>query len=246
MRFVFTAICVASITFAGLLGLASVWLPAAFADWAWRLFLSDVVILVTTLAVAGVTQRVVAIALALLLPGAAAAQDQITFPTTESAWFVNRDGSCVQNSLGMCGLWQNTPSATYLLWDTEYGARVRGGSYPSRVEQYCDRRGIPAYNVTGETTIAWMKWASKTNRLCAIGCYPAHFQTLLHYNPDPSDKRPWKVKNNWGVSGSDNVTRYNEFSEDEFRKHHYASGRWVVILKTPPPPARPKYVAWWQ
>jgi hypothetical protein len=186
-----------------------------------------------------------AMGLAMLLAGSADAQDQLTFPPKESVWFKNEDGSCVQNSLSMCGLWQNTPQATYLLWDTSYGPRVRGGSYPSRVEKYCDQRRIPAYNVTGSTTFEWMKWASKTNRLCAIGCYSSHFQTLLYFNADPADPRPWKVKNNWGVSGSDNVTRYNEFTDAEFRKHHNASGKWVVILKTPPPPARPKYVAWW-
>lgn len=174
------------------------------------------------------------------------AQDQMNFPPEVAAWFVNVDGSCVQNSISMCGVWQNCPPASTLLWDTEYGRRVRGGSYPSRVESYCDQRKIPVYNVTGEATMDWMKWASKTGRMSAIGCYSNHFQTLLYYNPDPNDPKPWKVKNNWGVSGGDSVRSYNSFTEAEFKKYHLASGRWCVILKTPPPPPTPRYVAWWQ
>jgi hypothetical protein len=146
----------------------------------------------------------------------------------------------------MCGAWQNVPAAAYLLWDTEFGARVRGGSYPSRVEKYCDARQISAYNVTGSSTYDWMKWAGRNGRMCAIGCYSSHFQTLLWVNPDPTDPKPWKVKNNWNVAGNNNIRAYNEFTEAEFRRHHEASGKWVVILKTPPPPVKPKYLAWWQ
>ena len=148
--------------------------------------------------------------------------------------------SCVQCSIGMAGVWQNCPQATTLLWDTEYGPAVRGGSNPSRVEGYCDRRGIPAYNITGSTTFDWMKWAAKTGRMAAIGCFPVHFQTEIWYNPDPSDTKPWKICNN------NSPNRIDEYSESEFRRHHLASGQWVVVLKTPPPPAKPVYVAWWQ
>ena len=182
----------------------------------------------------------------LLLSAPLGAQDQVTdFPPDVAAWFLNRDGSCVQCSISMCGVWQNVPAASTLLWDTEYGPRVRGGSYPSRVESYCDARKIPVYNVTGEATIDWIKWASKTGRMSAIGCYSNHFQTCLYYNPDPNDLKPWKVKNNWGVSGGDNIRSYNAFTDAQFRKNHLASGRWVVILKAPPPPPLPRYVAWW-
>lgn len=189
-----------------------------------------------------------ALLLAVALSTTAFAQgDQVTdFPPEVAAWFINKDGSCVQCSIGMCGWWQNKPEATYLLWDTDYGKRVRGGSYPSRVEEYCDRRQIPAYNITGEATIDWIKWASRTGRMSAVGCYSSHFQTCLYWNPDPNDAKPWKIKNNWGVSGSDNVRSYNEFTDAQFRKYHNQSGRWVVILKSPPPPVRPVYVEWWR
>lgn len=183
----------------------------------------------------------------LLLASPGFAQDQVTdFPPEVAAWYVNQDGSCVQCSLGHCGVWQNNPSFANLLWDTQYGPRVRGGSYPSRVEAYANKREVPIYNVTGKPTYEWMKWAAKTGRMCAIGCYSSHFQTLLYYNPDPADPKPWKVKNNWGVSGGNSVKSHNEFTESEFKREHERSGKWIVIIQGPPPPVKPQYVAWWQ
>ena len=79
------------------------------------------------------------------------AQDMMELPVEVRRWYRNPDGSCVQCSIGMCGAWNNVPAATTLLWDTEYGPAVRGGSWPSRVADYCRRRGIRAYNVTGDT-----------------------------------------------------------------------------------------------
>lgn len=176
----------------------------------------------------------------LLLPSAILAQDAVTdFPPEVRSWFRNPDGSCVQCSIGMCGVWQNCPQATTLLWDTQYGPRVRGGSNPSRVERYCDTRSIPAWNVTGSNTWDWMKWAGKTGRMAAIGCFSAHFQTLVWYDPTPGATRPWKVCNN------NSPNRIDEYTESEFRRYHLASGQWVVVLKTPPPPALPSYEQWW-
>ena len=83
-------------------------------------------------------------------------------PAAVRAWYRNPDGSCVQCSIGMCGVWNNVPAASTLLWDTAYGPRVRGGSWPSRVSDYARARGIPLYNVTGETTLAWLEWAGRT------------------------------------------------------------------------------------
>lgn len=177
--------------------------------------------------------------LAAALP--AAGQDQLTLPGPVCTWFVNEDGSCVQCSISMCGVWQNVPQASTLLFRSDYGGRVRGGSGPSRVEAYADARGIPCYNVTGQTTWEWMKWGARTGRLSAIGYFRAHFQTLLWYNPDPADKKPWKVRNNWYGT----TTKVHEYSEAEFRREHLASGQWVVILKTAPPPLPPAYVKWW-
>lgn len=168
--------------------------------------------------------------------------EQLALPGECCTWMVNQDGSCVQCSLAMCGLHQNCPQATTLLFDSPYGPRVRGGSGPSRVEAYAERRSIPCYNVTGSNTWEWMKWGAKTGRLAAIGCFGRHFQTLLWFNPDPADPKPWKVRNNWHGT----TAKTAEYTESEFRRHHLASGQWVVILKLPPPPPGPVYVAWWK
>jgi hypothetical protein len=183
-----------------------------------------------------------AIAFTLILLGAchAAAQDQLQLDPEIRAWFRNPDGSCVQCSIGMCGVWCNQPKATTLLWDTEYGKAVRGGSGPSRVEEYADRRQMPIYNVTGDGTYEWMKWASKTGRMSAIGCFTAHFQTLFWYDPTPGVEKPWKVCNN------NTPTRIDEYTDEQFRRYHRASGYWIVILKTPSPPMYPRYVEWWR
>jgi hypothetical protein len=39
--------------------------------------------------------------------------------------------NCVQCSNGMVGMHINRPEWTFLLWDTEYGSAVRGGSWPA-------------------------------------------------------------------------------------------------------------------
>jgi hypothetical protein len=178
----------------------------------------------------------------LLLGSLANGQDQLDLPGEVSQWFVNTDGSCVQCSISNCGVWQNDPKASTLLFNTEYGNRVRGGSGPSRVEGYAEKRGIALYNVTGSNTYDWMKWAARTGRMAAIGCFSAHFQTELWYDPNPSNEKPWYVRNNWhGLTD----THYN-WTDAEFKKHHRASGNWVVVLKTSsPPPLNVTYVKWW-
>ena len=85
----------------------------------------------------------------------------VDLPPQVRRWFRNPDGSCVQCSIGMCGVDQNVPAAATLLWDTEYGRRERGGSGPSRVARYCRERKIRVYNVTGRNTWDWMKWRVK-------------------------------------------------------------------------------------
>lgn len=172
---------------------------------------------------------------------AAKAQDQLQLPGDVCAWFVNQDGSCVQCSISMCGVWQNVPQAATLLFDSPYGSKVRGGSGPGRVEAYAESRSIPCYNVTGSNTWDWMKWAARNGRMSAIGCFGSHFQTLLWFNPDPADLKPWKVRNNW----TNTTDKTAEYTEAEFRRYHLASGQWVVILKTPPPPTCPIFVKWW-
>jgi hypothetical protein len=55
-----------------------------------------------------------------------------------------------------------------------------------------------------------------------------------------ADTRPWKVCNN------NSPQRIDEYSEDEFRRLHMASGPWVVVPDEPAPAPPPRVVAWWQ
>lgn len=151
--------------------------------------------------------------------------------------FRNPDGSCVQCSNSMTGTDQNVGAFAYLLWDSEYGSKVRGGSSPSRVERYAKERNVRIYNVTGKSTWDWMRWACANGRGAAIGAGGNHFQTLVGY--DPPTKR-WFVVNNNGDQ------RIQEYSDEAFRRLHLASGQWCVILDYPPAPAPPKYLAWWK
>lgn len=160
----------------------------------------------------------------------------VDLPQDIRTWFRNPDGSCVQCSIGMCGVDQNVPEAATLLWDTEYGKRERGGSGPSRVSEYCHRRGIRAFNVTGQSTWDWMKWAAMTGRGAAIGAGSAHFQTLMGYDPQTGT---------WYVCDNNSPGRIDAYDEASFRRLHLASGQWVVILDYPPHPERPRYFQWW-
>lgn len=184
------------------------------------------------------------VALLVLLTSAAIAQDQpppsvpykMEVPAEIRAWFRNPDGSCVQCSLALSGIWQNEPRAYTLLWDSEYGAKVRGGSGPSRVEAYADRRQLPIYNVTGSGTWEWMRWAAKTRRLAAIGAGRSHFQSL--YGWDPSTNR-------WFVENNNSTSRVDSYTWEDFRRLHLSSGQWIVIIDRPPPAPIPQYVTWW-
>ncbi len=161
----------------------------------------------------------------------------MALPSPVRAWYRNPDGSCVQCSIGMCGIWQNVPEAYTLLWDTPYGSAVRGGSSPSRVEAYADRRQIPIYNVTGSPTWEWMKWAANTGRFAAIGAGRAHFQTLYGYDPASST---------WYVCNNNSTRRIDSYSQRDFERLHLASGEWCVILDRPPSPPPPIYRVWWR
>jgi hypothetical protein len=164
------------------------------------------------------------------------AQQSMELPVEVRQWFRNPDGSCVQCSIGMCGAWNNVPEATTLLWDTEYGKAVRGGSWPSRVADYCRERGIRAFNVTGDSTFEWMEWAAKTGRFAAIGAGTRHFQT--EYGRDRPAGR-------WYVCNNNSPQRIDEYTNEGYRRLHLASGQWVVILDGPAPPPPARYVRWW-
>lgn len=160
----------------------------------------------------------------------------VDLPAEVRRWFINPDGSCVQCSIGMCGVDQNVPAAATLLWDTEYGPRERGGSGPGRVARYCESRGIHAFNITGSETWDWMKWAALTGRGAAIGAGRAHFQTLMGYDPRTGT---------WYVCDNNSPWKIDAYDEESFRRLHLASGQWVVILDYPPHPDRPAYSKWW-
>jgi hypothetical protein len=182
----------------------------------------------------------------LICGGSAIAQERPTVLTSMQlspatrGWFRNPDGSCVQCSIGMCGVHCNDINAASLLWDTDYGPAVRGGSWPSRVEKYCDQRGIKAWSVTGATvdeTIPWCVWAARTGRFAAIGAGQSHFQTLYGY--DPNDQKPWMVCNN------NSPQKIDRYSDRDFKQLHAASGPWVVILEKPSSDP-PQFNPWWK
>lgn len=153
-------------------------------------------------------------------------------------WFYNftNPGSCVQCSIAMCGVHCNDLRASTLLWDTEYGEHVWHGSWPQRVAQYCDERGIQAWNVTGETTWDWMKWAAKTGRFAAIGAGTAHFQTLYGYDPKTET---------WFVCNNQTPQKVDQYTDAQFRRLHLASGQWCVVLRRSSS-APPQIVEWWK
>lgn len=160
----------------------------------------------------------------------------VDIPTDQRVRFRNPDGSCVQCSIGMCGVNQNVPSAELLLWNSEYGRPVRGGSGPDRVQAYCEQRGIRAWNVTGSDTYAWMTWACETGRGAAIGFDWNHMQTLCGHDSE---------RNVWYICDNNRPTVVYAVSDSEFRRRHANSGQWCVILDYPPPNAPPAVVAWW-
>lgn len=184
------------------------------------------------------------LALVVGLPaGDAAAQSEapesmpykMELPVEVRAWYRNPDGSCVQCSIGMLGIWQRQPAAAALLWDTAYGPKVRGGSGPSRVEAYANDRSIPVYNVTGQGTWDWMRWAARTRRMAAIGAGRVHFQTLYGWDPQT---------NRWAVCNNNSTSRIDLYSWEEFRRLHLSSGQWIVVIDAPPPAPVPEYRPW--
>lgn len=168
-----------------------------------------------------------------------ASNNQMQLSPETREYFRNRTnpGSCVQCSIGIAGIHCNDLNAASLLWDSIYGSKVWHGSWPGRVAGYCNERGIRAYNVTGSSTIDWCKWAAKTGRFAAIGAGEAHFQTLYGYVE--GDAKPWKVCNN------NSPQRIDEYTDSEFKRLHYASGPWVVVLKKSSS-ENPELVEWWK
>ena len=113
--------------------------------------------------------------------------------------------------IGMCGADQTMSAAATLFWNTEYGPAQRG-SGPSRVAAYCDRRRIRAYNVTGQTTWEWMKWAALTGRGAAIGAGQTIFKTLVGYNA---------TTGTWYVCNNNSPRLIEAYSDAAFRRLHW-------------------------
>jgi hypothetical protein len=164
---------------------------------------------------------------------------QMDLQARTRSFFRNPDGSCVQCSIGMAGAHCNDANAASLLWDTPFGPAERGGSWPSRVEKYCDARGIRAWSVSGasvDDTWPWIEWAAKTGRFAALGAGEAHFQTLYGYDP---------AKNEWLICNNNSTDRIDRYSEAQMKSLHRVSGPWVVILEKPSSVA-PVLTKWWK
>lgn len=177
-------------------------------------------------------------------PALADAQEQppaavpysMQLPSDVRGWYRNPDGSCVQCSIGMLGINQNVPEAYTLLWDSPHGQKVRGGSGPQRVENYSNARQIPVFNVTGQNTWDWMRWAARTRRMAAIGAGRVHFQTLYGWDP---------AANRWFVCNNNSTSKVDSYTWEEFKKLHLSSGQWIVVIDRPPPAPIPEYAQWW-
>jgi len=174
----------------------------------------------------------------------------VDLPKVLRAKYSNPDGSCVQCSIGMSGNDQNNLASERLLEDYDVDGdgkidrnekMVRGGSGPSRVAGYCRDRNIRIYNITGDETFDWMLWALRNGRGCAIGAGGNHFQTLFGKSGDLN-----KFEGTWFVCNNNSTSRIDEYTWEQFKRLHYASGPWIVILDYPPHPKRPVYQEWWK
>lgn len=115
------------------------------------------------------------------------------------------------------------------------GLITRRGPRPP-ISATVSARDRVVYNVTGESTWDWMKWAAETGRGAAIGAGTAQFQTLVGYD---------RQTGTYYVCNNNSPQRIDSYDEAAFRRLHLASGQWVVILDYPPHPERPQYVPWW-
>jgi len=174
-----------------------------------------------------------------LLPLCAVAYEPTTLHLAELSEgtrirYFNPDGSCVQLSIGLSGTIQNVPVAARLPFDSEFGSGIRGGSDPSRVAAYCDKRHIPAYQITGRPTIKWIEWGVRNGRFPAIGLSTRHFQTVFGWD-EKADM--FYVCNNQTPKTIDIMPR------SKFLQLHHQSGEWIVLLKNVSP-SNPKLVNW--
>lgn len=160
-----------------------------------------------------------------------------TIPTDQRTRFRNPDGSCVQCSIGMAAVHHACKPAEMLLWNSQYGRAVRGGSSPSRVAQYCRERNIPVINTT-QNTLAVVDAALRSGRMAAIKVgsgRSAHMITVLGITGDGK----------YAVCDNNSPSRINYYTRAELARRHTS---WAVVLLGPiPAPWRaPPLVRWWE
>lgn len=161
--------------------------------------------------------------------GVLAYGQQMNLPPDLRNKYYNTDGSCVQCSIGMVGLWNNNQSAASLLWNTEFGPAVRGGSSPSRVASYATARKIPIYNITGNTE-PWIEWALMTGRGCGGTWDYSHMVAFVGMTPD---------RQHFAICNNQTPRKIEWYDRATFYRRHRVDGTWVVILKNQAPTPSP-------
>jgi hypothetical protein len=165
----------------------------------------------------------------------------VDLPSQQRERMRNPDGSCVQCSVAMCGVACNVPAAENLLWDSEFGPKVRGGSSPQRVKAYCDARQIPAWNISGPASIDWVQWALTTGRPCAITWGTNHMIAAVGYSGETLTAASMIA-----VCDNNSPQRVDWIPYKTFlAKHQTLMGGWVVVLQTPTPAGLAAYCEWW-
>lgn len=157
-----------------------------------------------------------------------------TIPAEQRRRFGNPDGSCVQCSIGMAAVHHACKPAEMLLWNSQYGGPVRGGSTSSRVAQYCRARGIPVLNTT-QNTLAIVDAALRSGRMAAIKWGSDHMITALGITAD----------GRYAVCDNNSPSTISYYTRAEFARRHRS---WVVVLLGPAPSPwkAPPLVRWWE
>jgi len=145
-------------------------------------------------------------------------------------------GSCVQAAISMAGWYQNDLAAENLLWDSDYGTAILGGSWAGRVRSYISERGIPATVTEGDTRQR-IREALRSGRPVSLSFKPSHFCLLVGWDVETGE---------WAVVDVNFPRQITWYSNDSFWRTHQRGGyEWIVVLNNPPPPMPPVIRAWW-
>jgi hypothetical protein len=131
-------------------------------------------------------------------------------------------GSCVQASLGYCGLVLNVDALATLLENSEYGPPVLGGSWPERVKEYCAQRRVDIVSVEGQPTVAAIEQAALNGRPVAITYGDSHMIVCLGVSDEGHTF--WLWDNNDPTANPRPVDR-----QTFERQHRATGGGWCVI-----------------